>query len=157
MLNTEGKNRSLDAQRYDRYLVLRGRERSLEFLPHWQRTTAYIRMVHQLLKERGVPFALGLYPYAVQVSADQWKTERESYGFEVGRVYDDLYPVEWFEKFCAQEGIVLINTYPAFRQAVGQHLFYDWDGHFTPAGHDLVARQLMEDAGFADLLREASE
>ncbi|MBI3088395.1 MAG: SGNH/GDSL hydrolase family protein [Candidatus Omnitrophica bacterium] len=143
----------VDPLHYDRLLMIRDRSHLAEIQPHWERTASYLVRIRNLLAARGIPFALAAYPYGTQVGPDQWGKGREAFGFASGVTYDDPFAFELLEAFARAHGIPFLNTYAAFVGAREQQLFYDWDGHFTPAGHRVVADYLQHDPATQAFLR----
>ncbi|MBI3320097.1 MAG: hypothetical protein HYZ89_05880, partial [Candidatus Omnitrophica bacterium] len=86
---------------------------------------------------------------------DQWAEGRSFWGFERGKTYEATQAIGVLQRFCAAEHIPLINTMDSFRAAAkSEKLFYDEDGHFTPAGHRVLATHLLGDPQFLVLLRQ---
>ena len=103
-------------------------------------------MLRALLAERDIPFLLGVYPYGMVAGPDQWASGRVFWGFERGRTYGADLALAVFERFSRESGVPLLNTFPAFRTAAEtQKLFYDEDGHMTPAGQRLMADRIVAD------------
>lgn len=152
--NLKGQERRhTDPLHYDQLLMIRDRAYLPEIERHWQRTGGYILMIRDLLKARGVPLVLAAYPYGVQVGPDQWGKGRTAFGFEPGITYDDPFPFELMAGFAREHGIPFLTTAPAFAAARQEPLFYDWDGHFTPRGHQVIADALERDPVFLNLLK----
>jgi len=141
-----------DPLNYDALLMIRNREHLPEIRKHWEQTGRNLLMIRDLLRERGIPFVLAIYPYGVQVGPDQWGQGRKAFGFEPGVTYDDPFPFEFIEAFAKTHAIPLINTYPAFLAARDRRLFHDWDGHFAPEGHQVIASYLRTDPLFQQLV-----
>ena len=141
---------------YDQMVLLRGRQRK-EFIDWaWDHSTKkYLKKINDLLKKRDIDFLIGMYPYGIHVAGDEWEKGREYYGFEAGKVYDDLYPFEIMENFTNEYHIPFINAYPTFKQFDDEtDLFFDYDGHLTPAGNKLVVKSIMADQNFQELLEK---
>ncbi len=99
---------------------------------------------------------MGIYPYGMLAGPDQWGDGRVYWGFESGKTYEAAPALAMFHQFAREENMLLINTYESFRDAAKTRtLFYNWDGHFTPAGHEVVATHLTRDEAFLDLLRRS--
>lgn len=151
--NLRGQARQVvDPLHYDQLLMIRDRSNLPEIRKHWQRTGRYILLLKDLLRERQIPFVLAAYPYGVQVGPDQWGKGRVAFGFQAGMTYDDPFAFEFLEEFARANEIPFINTYEAFRAARQERLFHDWDGHFTPAGHRVIAAELLNQPAFLNLL-----
>lgn len=154
-LNAE--KRSADLASSDRFLLVRDSLTAEQVRPYWDVTAQYLRMIHALCRERGIPLFIGLYPYGMIAGPDQWAEGRTAWGFEQGRTYEPGTAVELLGGFCAKEGIRFVNTIGSFRAAAAsEKLYYDWDGHFTPAGHRVLAEHLLRDPQFQAVLPQAS-
>ena len=147
-----------DLPAYDQFLLVRETSTVETMQPYWQLSEQYLRMIHALLQERGIPLMLGIYPYGMLVGPEQWAGGRESWGFDRGRTYEATTFVTLMQRFCEAEDIPLVNSIESFRQAApSATLFYDGDGHFTAAGHHVLAQHLLRDEGFNRLLRHRLE
>ena len=145
-----------DLATYDRFLLVRESSSEAMISRYWELSARYVRMIRDLLDERGIPFVMGIYPYGMLAGPDQWGGGREYWGFESGKTYEAAPALAMFNTFAREENILLINTYESFRDAAKTRtLFYNWDGHFTPAGHEVVATHLTRDEAFLDLLRRS--
>lgn len=135
---------------YDRDLPMR--ENAGDWREHFERSAGYLELIHELLKEKGIGFAIASYPYGTLISEKEWKIGRRLRGFDA-KVYET--PLfAYLEAFCAEQGIPFLNMTPAFLATEEFPLYYPYDGHFTPAGHAIAGRAL---AGFVEekkLLRE---
>ena len=129
---------------YERFLLVRDWATEEIVAPAWATTTGYLARIHELLRERSIPFMIGLYPYGMLVGPQQWAEGRTYWDFERGRTYDATLMLSLFERWAAEQEVPLINTFGRFREAAAREkLFYDWDGHFTPAGHHVAATAVM--------------
>ena len=149
---TAARRAHVDLLKYDRLLMVRGLATPAELERYWERTGGYLLRIQDLLRARDIPFALGLYPNAVQVGPNQWAEGRVYRMFDKGRTYDDPFPFTFIEAFARAHDIPVINTTPAFLAARDQELYYRWDGHFTPAGHRVLASHLLRDPTFRRLI-----
>lgn len=142
----------------DRFLLVRETVTADFLEPYWDLSARYLRMIHELLRERQIPLMLGVYPYGMMVGPDHWAEGRTFWGFERGRTYDATAALTVFQRFSEAHAIPLLNTFEDFKAAgSSQQLFYDWDGHFTPAGHDVVAMHVVRDPAFRRLLTQRLE
>ena len=149
---------AVDLAANDRFLLVRESTDEATLAQYWTMSARYLRLIHELLAERHVPFVMGIYPYGMVAGPTQWSQGRVAWGFEPGRSYDAAYALRLFERFAQQERIPLVNTFGSFSAAAKtQPLFYDWDGHFTPAGHRVVATHLLQDPVFLQLLHRRME
>ena len=148
---------SADQGAYDRFLLFREYATEASVAPFWELNARYLRMIRDLLAERDIPFMLGVYPYGMVVGPEQWGAGRGFWGFERGRTYDAGLGVSLFTRFSAQEGVPLINAIDHFKEAGRQEpLFYDVDGHFTPAGHRVLAEHVLTDRQLLNLVRDVA-
>jgi lysophospholipase L1-like esterase len=108
-------------------------------------TYSYLRRTRDLLAARGIPLWVAVYPYGLQVSAREWAGGRRFWGFEAGRTYGTR-PQELIAARCREEGIPVVNMTPAFVEAARRThpLYFEDDGHWRPAGHEVAARALFE-------------
>jgi hypothetical protein len=106
----------------------------------------YLSRIRDLLAARGIDFWVTVYPYGIQTSPREWGRGRTYWGFEPGRVYSTR-PQELIAEFCRRNGIRVVNMCDAFRTASQSvyPLYYDYDGHWMPAGHEVVADVLYRE------------
>ncbi len=110
-------------------------------------------MNHALLEERHIPLVMGVYPYGMLVGPNEWGDGRVYWGFEKGRVYSAETYVSLLRDYASSRGLPFIDSLDRFRRAVGtEPLFYNWDGHFTPAGQRVLAEALVSDPEFLSAL-----
>ena len=143
------EQRAKDLAAYDRFLLIRDTSTDDLIQSYWSVSARYLLMIRDLLDEQRIPFLLGVYPYGMLVGPDQWGQGRVYWGFEKGRTYDASPVLALFKRFSDEEDIPLVNTFDSFKAAAkSERLFYDWDGHFTPAGQRVVANHLLRDPAF---------
>jgi hypothetical protein len=128
--------------RFDKYAMLRevgeGQDDSA-----WTLTYGYLVKIRDLLKARGIDFWVTVYPYGLQLSPREWDGGRRFWGFETGKVYSTR-PQALVERFCRAKGIPVVNMCEDFKELSRSvyPLYYEYDGHWRPAGHQLVATLL---------------
>lgn len=129
--------------RFDKYAMLRESGGTAAGDGGWTVTYGYLLRIRDLLAARGIDFWVTVYPYGLQISPREWGTGRIFWGFEPGKVYSTR-PQAIVERFGRDHGIPVINMTPDFeeRSRTLHPLYYDGDGHWLPAGHDLVAEVL---------------
>ncbi len=113
----------------------------------WREISRSIAEMWRLCDSHGAAFRLLLIPPGNQVSPDAWKTGKQVMGFG---------PEEWVTTTTFQEeainrtrriGIAATDLLPPFREhPTPATLYFDTDGHWTPAGHQLAAQVLLRDA-----------
>jgi hypothetical protein len=111
------------------------------YLPRWRHSFEYLGLIRDFCRKRGIAFAIVIYPYGHQVSPDAWPHGRVAHHFPPGVSSDR--PRCIVETWAASEGIPVFSLWDAFRNhpAPGS-LFFPHDGHWTPAGHALVAEEI---------------
>lgn len=113
------------------------------YLRGWDYSFRYLALIRDLLRERGVAFAVIAYPYGHQVSADAWEEGRKGHGFPEGVSSDR--PFRVLERWARENDIPFFSLDHAFRSHPKPGpLYFDWDGHWTAAGHDFAARKVDE-------------
>ena len=83
-------------------------------------------------------------PYGPYVSRRQWET-MSKIGFQVEEEFlTSPLPDDIILRAAEQAGVPSVSLMAAFRdQAMRRELYFLWDGHFKPAGHELFADQLL--------------
>ena len=148
--------RTSDLPAFDRFLLVRETSTEVFLKPYWALTAKYLRMIHELLEERDIPFVLGVYPYGMLVGPDQWTEGRVFWGFERGKTYDANAALALVTHFVEEERIPLINAFDSFRASgKTQKLFFDQDGHFNPSGHRVLAEHALNDPTFLVTVQHA--
>jgi hypothetical protein len=145
-----------DTIKYDGYLMMRGRGKLPAIKRHFAASEKYLNKIRDALAGHGIPMMLVIYPYGIHVGPGQWGTGREFWGFERGRVYDDYYAFDLLEEYAAKNGVPCINLLPAFLAAKDKHLYFDWDGHFTPTANEVAADAIAASPAFRRTLDEAA-
>jgi hypothetical protein len=100
-------------------------------------------MIRDTLRARGIDFHVTLYPYGLQVGPTEWTAGRKFWGFRPDSVYS-ITPQFMIEQILTRNGIEVTNLSEPFRELGRQTspLYHDYNGHWLPAGHALVAREL---------------
>lgn len=142
----EGARRNMNVSgdvRFDKYAFLRP-----EYTPResdWQLTFNYLLMIRDTLRARGKDFWVTVYPYGLQVGPKEWDAGRQFWGFRPDTVYSTR-PQATMESFCRRNGIPVFNLCDDFAAAhqTTAPLYIDYNGHWQPAGHTVVARRLYK-------------
>lgn len=130
--------------KYDPYLMIRGRDRAAYIEEHFRRNEKYLNLIRDAFASQGAPMTLVIYPFGIHVGPDQWAEGRVFWGFEKGRTYDDYYALDMLEDYARRNGIPCINLLGAFLEHKGEKIFFDVDGHFTPAANRIAARVIAD-------------
>lgn len=135
----------------DKYAMLRPGTRT-DIARDGALTFRHLAMIRDTLQARGIGFLVTVYPYGLQVGPGEWTAGREFWGFRPDTVYGTD-PQDRIAVICRAQGIGVVNMCAAFRARAdaGHPLYYDYNGHWRPAGHRIVAGELF--AALAPLLR----
>ena len=105
----------------------------------WAFTLTMLEHTAALVRERTVGFAVVVVPAPNQVSAREWRHGRRAWRLDTeawspaqARV------VAWG----AARGVPVLDLLPALRRSEEFPLFFPFDGHFTPRGHEAAAEIL---------------
>lgn len=137
-----GKNIVFGDIETDRLFFLRGNAQ--DFDAHWQRTSGYLKLISDMLKEKNTAFMLVVYPYAIQIDGNEWPA-RGTWGFEEGKIYPPSPYFEKAEEFSQSVGAYYLNLFDALysykKGHPGEKLYFDLDGHWTKPTHKLIAEE----------------
>jgi len=147
----EEYNDEEDPIAYDGYLMIRGRDKLTFIRKHFERTASYLLRIKELLDAREIPMVLVAYPYGIHVGAEHWGEGRIYWGFEK-RLYDDDYAFRMLEDLAAEHGMQFIDLLPVFLEHSDEELFFNVDGHFTPAANRIAASTIVNTPEFRRLL-----
>ena len=115
-------------------------------IPHWLEahtlTLDLIRQLNDLVTAEGSEFAVVLIPgrYSLpplfQPSLDP--------ADDAARMLRPAETYAFYAEALQAEGIETLNLYPIFADWTGEPLYYEHDGHFTRAGHQLAADAIQD-------------
>jgi lysophospholipase L1-like esterase len=99
-----------------------------------------IRVVAQRHRARVL---VAVVPYGAFVSRRQWEAIRKI-GFQVEPGFlTSTAPDDLVREAAERAGLAPVSLTPAFRDVANDRpLYFEWDGHFNEAGHDLYADRL---------------
>lgn len=128
--------------RFDKYAMLREKYQPTDDRD-WALSYKYILLIRDMLKAQGIDFWVAVYPYGQQVSSNEFVQGRQFWGFKTDAVYSTK-PQRFMADFCSRNGIHAINLCEDFRNLskTVYPLFFDFNGHWRPRGHELVAEVL---------------
>jgi len=126
---------------YDKYAMVRPNYR-----PHdgdWKLSERYLLMIRDTLSRHNTDFWVNVYPYGMQVSAQEWAVGRPFWGFKTDTVYS-VWPQAHIAGFCRSNGIRAIDMCQAFIDTARTvfPLYWPDNGHWKPRGQ-LVAAELF--------------
>jgi hypothetical protein len=127
---------------YDKYAMLRE-----NYTPandsDWSLSYKYILLIRDMLKANGIDFWVVVYPYGLQVGTREFVEGRQYWGFKTDTVYSTK-PQGFMEAFCRRNGVQAVNICEDFK-SLSQTVYptyFDFNGHWTARGHELVAELL---------------
>lgn len=141
----EGARHTVDVSgniRVDKYAMLR-EGYNADFAKECALTFRHLLLIRDTLQARGIHFRVTLYPYGHQISPTEWHAGRQFWGFRPDTVYG-IEPQAKIEAWCRANDIPVTNLSEAFRRAASRQspLYHDYNGHWLPAGHEIVAQEL---------------
>jgi lysophospholipase L1-like esterase len=109
----------------------------------WRDLFDSVVRLDRLSREDGAVFMLALYPWGHQVNEREWVPGRSYWLPESARASE--VSRDTVHNRCEANGIPFIDAFPHFRDYGGEKLLYfKYDMHFTPVGHDIMAGALFE-------------
>jgi hypothetical protein len=130
--------------KFDPYLMIRGRDRIAYIQEHFKRNEKYLNLIKDAFASQGAPMVFVIYPYGIHVGPDHWGKGRAYWGFENGKTYDDYYAFDMLESYAKRNNIPCINLLSDFLKHKDERLFFDVDGHFTPAANRIAAKAIAD-------------
>lgn len=104
----------------------------------WESLFESIIRIRDFCKERGIQFILTIYPWAHQVSDDEWIPGRYTFMSKEDSATDaNLEIVDAFTKRSNIDFLSLFENFRSYNQK--EKLYFDYDMHWTPAGHNVMA------------------
>jgi len=115
----------------------------IELEEQWESTKSKLRMIRDIANDQKTRLVLVLIPSRQSIEPTSFAhtiayTKYEPNDFDLDKPYRLL------EQFALDEQIEVINPVAAFVRAseVGNKLYLTNDSHFTPAGHELFAKEI---------------
>jgi hypothetical protein len=138
--------------RYDPLVITRGIDRP-EVARAWRLTERYLGGVHALARQRGIGFAVVVFPHPHQVAADESLIGRRRFGLRPG-LFSSEAPFRRIESVGQRGGFAVINLLEHFRRrrATDGPLFWDDDIHQNPRGARVFAEGVVAGLRAHDLL-----
>ena len=110
---------------YDRVLLGIGKNLGEK----WQASLGYLKRISEFCRQRNVFFAVAAIPPKEQFG-----------GFRIKRNYQKK-----LKAFFEKEGILFIDLYDLIQKEGSGKIYFKWDPHFTPYGHEKVAEFLWRE------------
>jgi len=83
-------------------------------------------------------------PSGLQVNAYEWEKGKSLYGFKKKEFIESDKFQRILRNFCDGNNITMLDLLPVFRQKSKGDLYFDFDGHLTRKGHEVVAQELWK-------------
>ena len=123
----------------DPFFLIR-REGRGENEAHWQRTLKVIEGSARLSRKIGAEFLLVIIPIGEQVDPTFRSRVADAWALDPDTLTRD--PQERLLRFGEETGIAVLDLMPVLEQHKDQQLYFPYDGHWTPAAHDIAAREI---------------
>ena len=101
--------------------------------------------MRDFLKEKDIPMILVFIPNGHQINTNEWQAGRI-----IMKLTDDVYPArlnEALKEFASQNEIPFLDPTDGLRAYLKDHqpsLYYKYDGHLTPLGHQITSQLIFE-------------
>jgi lysophospholipase L1-like esterase len=127
------------------YLVF-APERDAEWETAWQYTEQLLTAMRDAVSAKAKRFAVLIIPTRYQIYPEWWEEAVSGHPAMQGKTWDVAAPAARVQRWCDAHGVPCLDLAPAFTAARSgpERLFFHYDGHWTPAGHALAARQVAE-------------
>ncbi len=127
----------------DAAVVAHTLEGDVDRTEQWRAVFESISRINAFATARKMTFLLTVYPWPHQVNDKEWLPGRWAF------MPKDAKPSDTSNKtihaMSVANGIPLLDVTPAFKGYTGQdRLFFDYDMHWTTAGHGVIARALEQ-------------
>ena len=111
-----------------------------------ERTFGHILRIRNLARSEGMGFALATYPHAHMIHPQAWCKGRRRLYYECGKTYAAPL-VSPLLRMCREKDVTCWDLAGDFRRPDIPSLFFEFDGHFTPKGNEVMAGALERRLG----------
>ncbi len=118
-----------------------------EWAEAWTHTEHLLDRLRQSVDAAGARFAIAVLSAREQVYPESWQAVLAAHPAMASLPWDLDAPQRRVETWCAQHQVPCVTLAGPFREAAqagAAPLHFHYDGHFTPAGHQLAARVLAD-------------
>ena len=124
------------------FAILRDKfsERDLKILNNSFR---FLMCLKKTCKNNNIKLALVAIPPGVQVNANEWEKGKFLYGFNRSEFVQSDNWQSMLKEFCRENEIPLLDLLPILRKESKGDLYFDYDGHWTYKGHEIVSEALF--------------
>jgi len=109
----------------------------------WDALESALTRLHREVEAADAKLLLVCIPAAVQVDSTYWWPAHLGVRLDE-RVLRDTVFQSRLAQFAKKEQVPLIDLLPTLRKHSSSRLYYEEDGHWTPAGHDVAAGVIRE-------------
>jgi hypothetical protein len=130
------------------------REDPPEFVDGWARVRELLARMDAWCRAHRAALAVAVIPTASQVDPGRWAAARLRHGLRDGD-FDLGKPQRILLEFGRDSGVAVIDLLPVLKRAAaepGGPLYFPRDAHWTPRGHDVAARALVDELRGRELL-----
>jgi hypothetical protein len=109
----------------------------------WDSTEFALQRLESAIVRRGAGMVLVAIPAAPQVGQQYWWASRLGLRFDERLLFET--PVQdRMRQFASTHDVSYIDLLPSLRAETDRTLYFEQDGHWTPAGHEIAARVIAE-------------
>jgi hypothetical protein len=110
----------------------------------WDALESALTRLHHEVEAADSKMLLVCIPAAVQVDSTYWWLKNLGVRID-DRVVRDTVFQDRLAQFARREQLPYIDLLPAMRKRASSRLYYEQDGHWTAAGHDVAARVISQE------------
>jgi len=111
----------------------------------WSTLFRSIGEIRNVCESRGIDLVIVIGPPGHQVNAEAWKTGKQEMNFPADYAVESTSFQDEIIKRARRIGIPTIDLLPEFKKHPSpEDLYFDYDGHWTAAGHQFAAEVIHE-------------
>lgn len=99
--------------------------------------------LHHDIEAANAKMLLVCIPAAVQVDSTYWWLKNLGVRIDDRVVHDTVFQ-DRLAQFARKEQVPYVDLLPAMRKRISSRVYFEQDGHWTAAGHDIAARAIAE-------------
>ena len=109
----------------------------------WDSTETALERLESAIARRGAQMVLVAIPAAPQVGPQYWWAARLGLRLDE-RLLAETPVQDRMGRFASTHGVPYIDLLPSLRAEPDRTLYFEQDGHWTPAGHEIAARVIAD-------------
>jgi len=114
---------------------------TMDRIEQWRSIFDSIGRIKTFCDERGIRFLMTVYPWGHQINDREWVPGRNLFVPKESVISDKSIRV--IEELSMKNGVAFLNLFPAFRaRQLEGPLYYNYDMHWRPKGHEVMAEAL---------------